>query len=273
MRIKRFSQIFESVDPFIIDMDTIKELCLEMTEEGYVLDIDKQYLNYGSPNTVTKRPSGEDSSPLYDIELEIPQDNLKGDGEHWNGGVYFDNDSMISNFHAIVTRFKRLYPDYKILYAIRNSEYTIRIILPRIKTERDFNWLELEESVKSYINQLKQYGVDGCNIDTSSYWINGNSRISIGLKQEISRLESYRIMQNSDQAELSNEGLWRTVEDEMRDEFSEYVKNGWVTMVFSNDLQGDFTYEPLKKGIFGKKPPVKKYHVYYLNIDIVNKKD
>lgn len=33
MKIKRFNQIFESLDPFIINEDTIKELCLEMTEE------------------------------------------------------------------------------------------------------------------------------------------------------------------------------------------------------------------------------------------------
>lgn len=274
MKIKKFNQLFEAFNDshFPISDEDIQDICMEMTDLGYKLTIEKKYINRGRDRSITEEPLTENASPIYEIELykRASENDESKPTEYWNGGLYFQEHSIITTFDSIVNRFKKMFKDYKVLWHIRGDEYRIRIILNEIKTKTGFDSYEFSQRVNDWSQSIERPVVCEENFG------NSDSK-NLEFRRYYEKGEFQELLDNSTETELNNKSDFNEVLRSFERTFSKEVKNEKFKSIssledkpvewsYSFDEIEKIDYQPKRKGFFDKKPGKKVFTWYALSI-------
>lgn len=129
-----------------ISDEDIMDICLEMTDIQFESDIKKYFIN--EDGSKTKEPLTKISYPIYDIEFEISRES--SDSTRWNGSYFYEDINVISSFHSVLNKMKKILPVEDALYYISNMKYNIRLILSPINLSVD----EVGFDFNRFINKL-----------------------------------------------------------------------------------------------------------------------
>lgn len=129
-----------------ISDEDIMDICLEMTDIQFEFDIKKYFIN--EDGSKTKEPLTKISYPIYDIEFEISRES--SDSTRWNGSYFYEDINVISSFHSVLNKMKKILPVEDALYYISNMKYNIRLILSPINLSVD----EVGFDFNRFINKL-----------------------------------------------------------------------------------------------------------------------
>jgi hypothetical protein len=274
VKIKKFNQLFEAFDDshFIISDEDIQDICMEMTDLGYKLTIDKKYINRGKDRSITKEPLTENASPIYEVELykQSSEENESKPTEYWNGGLYFQEHNTINIFDSIVNRFKKMFKDLKVLWHIRGDEFRIRIILNEVKTKTGFDAYEFSQRVNDWTESFAS------PLKCTENFGNSSSK-TIEFRRYYPKEELKELLSNTTETKLNNKSDFDEVLRSFDRTFGKEVKNVKYKSISSLpdkpvewsyyfDLVEKIDWQPERKGIFSKKPEKKEFSWYALNI-------
>jgi len=129
-----------------ISDEDIMDICLEMTDIQFESDIKKYFIN--EDGSKTKEPLTKISYPIYDIEFEMSRGS--SDSTRWNGSYFYEDINVISSFHSVLNKMKKILPVEDAFYYISNMRYNIRLILSPINLPDD----EIGFDFNRFINKL-----------------------------------------------------------------------------------------------------------------------
>jgi len=129
-----------------ISDEDIMDICLEMTDIQFEFDIKKYFIN--EDGSKTKEPLTKISYPIYDIEFEMSRGS--SDSTRWNGSYFYEDINVISSFHSVLNKMKKILPVEDAFYYISNMRYNIRLILSPINLPDD----EIGFDFNRFINKL-----------------------------------------------------------------------------------------------------------------------
>ena len=107
--LKKFNEDISSLSDFskyhTISDEDISDLCLEMTDIGFVLTITRYFMQNGKR---TDEPVTNESYPVYDIVLNNGGDTEDKEGYRYDGSYYYQDIDILTGFKSIVNKMKNL---------------------------------------------------------------------------------------------------------------------------------------------------------------------
>jgi len=162
--IKLYEDIETSGDPYesdkpdftkyhIISDEDIMDICLEMTDIGFSVDIKRFFIN--EDGSKTKNPITNTSYPIYDITLDKKTES--SDPTLWDGSYYYDSTSTSVLFTSVLNKMKRILPVNDARYCVANERYKIRLTLKQISIDKvGFDFPQFSKKMESMLNDIKE---------------------------------------------------------------------------------------------------------------------
>lgn len=189
---KKFTNLFENNSnndiyyEIGIEKDDIINICYDITDSGWELNISEKYLSTSGRTYVSKK-SVSDYYPCLDIRLVRNKRSKKEDNvKYWNGGIYLEDDVSdlklvyltIERISTIVKRLKKVDMNFAIRDGLDNI--MIRITLNLEKSDSVLPIEKIESFLQNYSNLFSntKYYLD-------SWSSGGNSTLfNIELKED-----------------------------------------------------------------------------------------
>jgi hypothetical protein len=169
MKYLKTYKIYESIEnllkKFYISNDELKDIFQDLIDDGYVYSIQETYLTKNG-----KRDNTNITDSFYPcILINLKRDTYKNDIRNWDGGIYYEDNSIIlETIQQSIGRIKSTLDNenIKVLYSISN----INNISIRICGDKEKSLLAIDTNlIKEYIKNLfeKKQG-HGLTIDKSN---------------------------------------------------------------------------------------------------------
>lgn len=175
---RKFSQLNESKSNSLLTKlgtseDEIKDICSDLTDEGYKIDIEVTYI--GLDGHIYR--NDKETTRFYpSIEIELYRDTANrdeyGQGEtkeefndvrKWNGGVYYEgNIGILKTVYEICHRFESTFTstDTQVYFSMRSiNEVRIRITFPESKSDLPISFSKVEEFISNNFDIDENYEV------------------------------------------------------------------------------------------------------------------
>ena len=214
---RKFSKIFESKETLLSKLgsseDEIKDMCTELTDEGYEIKISTEYI--GADGHIYY---GENETSKYNpcIEVDLYRDTTQAiqgsqyneketkeqfkDVRKWNGGVYYEgNMSILKSVYELCYRFESTFTngEAEVFFSMRSiNEVRIRITFKLVESEGPIDFSE----VNRYLgNQGLDLDDDYYDVEDSMTSDGGKTRsISIVHKDRSNKHETVKRILNSE---------------------------------------------------------------------------
>ena len=298
---RKFSQLNESKSNSLLaklgtSEDEIKDICSELSDEGYKIDIDVVYI--GLDGRIYR--SDKETSEFYPcIEIELYRETDKKDGgevkdefndvRNWNGGVYYEgNIGILKMIYEICHRFESTFTskETQVYFSLRSiNEIRVRITFDKAKSILPIDFSRVQDYISNnfQINDL---------YEITDMWSHGDGKTKYGeisLKEGTS-LQKY-VWSNIEKGIFDNredlEKAYKTYFDNIFQKASEYSSdkiqvtihpthrgpgnniryNGMDLINISAQFEEKWSDElVVAKGIFRNRK--EKFTIYSLNLKI-----
>lgn len=254
---------------FPIKDDEILDLCAEMEDLGFIINIGKRFSS--GRRGLSDQPLAKNSYPIYDIDFSLSQYEEKNDPDYlYDGGYRFQSIDMIRTFTSVLNKMKML-PIKGYYYVIKSDvRYTIRLVLEQINIDDrsvGFDFYKFVTELHDYIDSLED--VYGFKI-TESFGSGSDKLIQIFTNGIYSISDGNK---NEDKIKLNKK--WETCDRfDNKDQYSEiseviedYLDNHIKFIKYTKEFEERGPIRKTIKKIFGKSVD-KVYNRYYLSYRI-----
>lgn len=253
IHIRKFNESIRE-DVFKLTNEDIEDICLEMIDSGFTIRISKIWMNNG---VRSKEPLKSKSIPVYEIELDKPEEKCSVDKNRWNGSLYLDEPPTLKMFMSILRRFESYGKPY---YFIRNCQYFISLYLDEVETETGFDFNIFNQEMSHWFDTLRyNYGHLGSDplknlfylYDKFSYseGFSSGEQCVYGITTKIDKTEIRSILDESNQ-DMNNKELYNDFINLFNKKISKYSK--YINVTIGYELVNTYKYTK-KTGIFSKK--------------------
>ena len=260
-----------------ITEEEISDLCLEMTDAGFTLDINKYFMSNGRR---TSEPITNECYPIYDITLDRSEEKLDDiEGNRFNGSFYYQDMDTLSSFKSIVNKMIKLLPTYKVYYTVSNTRYYIRLILPKINLNKiGFDFYDFKEKLFKLCEEIKNESprrrgnrnliLDDDEIHEIQFsGSGGGNNLSIKFMTDGDNYkENVLINKFKEVDELDNKDLYIPIKKKISDFLRPYMK--FINLEIGYEENTSVTH-PMKNGFM--KKTIKRYKRYKLWYNISKK--
>lgn len=195
---KKFSKILESNEETLLSKigsseDEIKDICSDMTDEGYKVEIVTKYLGldgrtyYNDKGTIEYYPCISVALTRKDNKPD-DSDESTDDVRNWDGGVYYEGDiNILKTIYNVCARFESTFTsdDAEVYFSIRSiNDIVLRICLRKVIGDAKVKFRELHDTLGSLEINDDFYKCTGC-------WSEGNGTTThVEIKPKSSKIEN-----------------------------------------------------------------------------------
>lgn len=239
---------------FTISEEEIRDLSLEMIDNGFNIVINRKF--YNSDNSTTEEPITQISYPIYEIYYNNKREEIKFE---YNSDEYYDIKILYS-FVSSANKMKKLLHVKDVSYSIAYGSHRLQITLNSISLVKDqigFSFNKFSDKFYSFVSSME----NGIGIDIKDFHHGSNAGYC----------EIFYEGKYIDNDEISDE--WqKTDEFDNIKEYSKIIKRIESFLEeYNSFLKINIDYEYIrttqrsKKSLF-TNPKVKKYNIYTLVI-------
>lgn len=241
-----------------ISNEDIEDLSLEMTDMNFWIDINKFFIGSGGSY---KEPTTHESWPIYDINFKRKDSENERNALRWDGGIYYEDSEILKSFLSVLNKMNKMLPVEEALYGnIRSDNYTIRLILPKIKVEEiGFDFRKFAEKFSDFCHSNQNWG----RYENEGFGYNSDGASGEIITDGVYDTREIIIEKLKDVDRLNNKDQYDTIKKDIKEYLDKYSKYLSYEFEFSEPT----TYRHIQKiGMFKK---VKKlYDRYKLEITI-----
>ena len=263
--LKRINEVIKT-DVFKLTDEDIEDICLEMIDSGFTVRISKIWMSDGIRS---KEPLKSKSIPVYEIELDKPEEKYSNDKNRWNGSLFLDESPTLRMFMSILRRFESYGKTY---YYIRNCQYHISLHLNEVETETGFDFSIFNKELGSWFDTLEH---NYNNLEDNLFYLNrqfkysqgfsGSNQCIYGITTKINKEEIIDILVESDK-DSDNKGTYNDFIKLFNKKIDKYSK--FIDINIEYNLINEFRFTK-KTGVFRKKELI--YSLYEINFKIKQK--